>query len=120
MVFLPPKTTSKVCVCVSLAFLLLRGHPPIMPRFPGVPQGLGSFGVHHHVVHARTLAPCTLLAGSGLHAAAAALRRATFLVVQIHTHTLFIVNFINKLQEKNFRIKPQKTAKDKADILAYE
>lgn len=68
-----------MCVCARPSFLLLRGHPPIMPRFSGVPQGLRPFGVHHHVVHTCAPASCALLARAGLLAAAFCC--APFLVV---------------------------------------
>lgn len=52
-----------------------------MPGFPGVFQGLGPLGVHHHVVHTRVAATRTLLAFSGrLAATATAFIGATFLV----------------------------------------
>lgn len=58
--------------------LLLCWHPPIVPGFSGVFQGLGLLGVHHHIVHTRMAATCTLLTFAGLLAANAFVG-ATFL-----------------------------------------
>lgn len=48
------------------SFLFVCGHPPVVPRFSGVPQSLGPFGIHHHIVHTCTLASCALLARADL------------------------------------------------------
>lgn len=93
-------------VFTSQSFLLLRGHPPIMPCFSGAPQGLGSFGVHHHVVHTRTLAPCTLLACSGLLAAVAStFCRAAFLVmVKMYFNTCYVDLLMQEEEEYAWKV----------------
>lgn len=86
-----------MCVCEFLAFLLLCGHPPIMPGFSGVPQGLGPFGVHHHIVHTCTAAPRPLHARSGLLAATAAAAASTFCRAAFLLIVRFVSNYTNLL-----------------------
>lgn len=78
-----------------LEFLFLCGHPPIMPCFSGVPQGLSSFGVHHDIVHACAAALHSLLTTSNpVVNAASTFSCATFLVQKIKTLSLsFLFSF---------------------------
>lgn len=93
-----------VCVHVlgffKFLFFLLCGHPPIMPGFSCIPQGLGPFWVHHHIVYTCTTAPCTLFPRTSLLVApASTFSRTAFLITKVYFYLMVYLTIKGPVQK---------------------